>query len=175
MPKQLEKGVWRQTKGKKMSDVAKQLLQGSRNIDRMKSEIHETVSIILGLMKGSKEFISQFKDGRCAIGFSDSPLGMEEPILPGQCIWYISYCNHRICDELGRLDVECIIDYDRSKHMNQQTYGYTLIRGEKKFSIKNIEVVYDSLNGFVCDIFKRYPIIQEKCQPFLDAVEKFQS
>ncbi len=130
------------------------ILRGSRNIDRMKSEIVQIINMVLGCLEpksiesllGNYNRVFDFQDGFWKI----------YSITSGGKVVVI--CRKRIPRLAHRLET------DREAFNNCEHPQFTNGVGDVKF-------VYESLSFFVLGMIKDFPELELKLQPFLDASE----
>ena len=148
-------------------EIAKQLIKGSRNIDRMRSEIEQLVKMLIG-------YVRQTSGGRKVSLFceqeSDSPSGM--------CKWYV----HGIVGgkpEEETLLVDCRV---HDKHTGNMVLAFTSSdrfassdkkKPEVKLSVEDVQAVHESLSTLVECLLCRLPSLSEKWEPLLRASTAF--
>ncbi|MFZ2038585.1 MAG: hypothetical protein WAV11_01430 [Minisyncoccia bacterium] len=145
----LAKKFLRWLKEKMFKNVARKLLRGSRNIDLMKSETHETISIIIGLM-----------DDRCDYDYEMN----FDCKISHFCRWIIYK------KQPGKSHkVKCFLWVDG---INERTaYDSEKVRGGIPYL--EAQFIYESLPLFIEGLFIKFPELRALSKPFLMASKKF--
>ena len=130
-------------------ELARQLVIGQQNLDRMKQDIHATINLILGLVGKTNDL---FLNEKRQLVFESS-----------HCKWTIQATSSKlptgvgvICDRKVGSSLSTVI----STHWNSIT-----------LRLGDIEDVYDDLPVFVETMIMQFGL-QESVAPFLRAVQK---
>lgn len=151
--KPTERSLRDKEKAMDAKEVVTRLIRGSHNIDRMRKEIKEIVSIIMGCVRphlpvnfyvGGEQFEFKFlsSSGVSWWGFANRGPGNYE---------YQVYCSF----ETG----------------NEKLKVYIMVSGRvlDEVAAVNVQRVYDSLDVFVEGILKQLPSLQNEMKPLIDA------
>jgi len=144
------------------------LIRGSRNTDRMKKEIFEVVSLIVGFLR--THAIECLRDKLEHKTFNvnyefcvrTAPQGMLEPIPYSWCVRA----------GFNKNSVATNVDFIVSCSLGEKTL-VCVHTGSITVELVNVEEVYNMLDVFVNGIFDRFPRVRELCEPLLKAANKF--
>ena len=129
------------------SDFVRQLIDGSRKIDQMKSEVEQVVKMICGMLKyctGASHIVR-------SESFSDSC-----------CKWTVSVSIGNIDTKRDVVVVECWSTYIA------HTLAFTNL-ANYPFHTETAEDVYDSLPVFVAGMLEMFPELEKQWVPMIRA------
>lgn len=135
------------------------LLQGSHNLDRMKKEVEELISMLIGL---------------APISNSGPTTEITTTFADEQIEWVITGKIYLMSPRESHLSVECWLLY---KIGNTGSTGRTASYTTKNnwwgaCPRENIQRTHDGLLVFVKGMIETFPDLQEYLKPFLTAAEK---
>lgn len=138
------------------TDIAQQLLRGSQNIDRMKSEVHQVIRMVIGLAQICRE-------GR-------TPKIINETFKSETCVWEVkgkTVYSSREVPEIFSVQchtVEGVIAYSIS---GRSGFGAHLIY------TSNVHLVHADLHTFVEGMLRTLPELAEEWKPLIKAADRF--
>jgi len=142
--------------GQKMSSkgLTRELIVGSKAIDRMREEISSIVSMVVGMV--SSRYVTEWRTlvkGPDIIAFNSSECEWKIHILKNQCLSV--YCGL----------INSPIDYVVYFYMTTPPHGTTTIK------LQYVKKVHDALPVFIEGMVKTFPFLTERWQPVLDAAD----
>ena len=141
-------------------NIVAQLVQGSKNIDCMKAEIWMVVQMILGFVR--------------VLETTDLEFGTD------QCKWGVHLIGQSKKDREANMwreshRAECLIRILPGSEGGHTAFSPNYIGNWAGNSLKDVEVVYDSLPTFVEGMLREFPELEQKIAPILKASSKFPS
>ncbi|MEI6420153.1 MAG: hypothetical protein WCO30_00835 [bacterium] len=128
-------------------NTAMRLLRGSQAIDRMRSDVNKVISMIRGLLPG----MGVWK--------------IDERFVFEKTTWTIT----GVTSYSEGNTFECWIPVDKGLEGVYKNDGRSA-----HLCPKDVETVYDDLPLFVDSLLKKYPVLKQRLQPFLDVADKFE-
>jgi hypothetical protein len=138
-------------------ETVRLLVSGSAEIDRMKRESVQVVSMVLGLIKpGIQNDGFQLRDESVSpswlvTGYSSSAVKGHTFVMTASCFFMI--------------DTE--VSEDRRKTLFDYVVGYPTTTSE--FRGGDVRELYNSLPSFLELVVRNFPSVKDRMQPFLDA------
>ncbi len=131
--------------------TAKQLIDGSDNINRMKAEICRVTSMIFSLVERTNAFVLEesFEIDDC----------------PDEVIWKVKVSSFVPALSKFRLSATCTMP------PGWGGVGYSTVDDSFK-SVEAVSVVYDSLDAFVAGMLEQFPSLGQHLRPYVTAAEK---
>jgi len=132
-------------------NIAQQLVQGSKNIDRMKAEIWMVVQMILG-------FLKDYTDVKMKMEFEND-----------NSSWHVRYSRGKYC-----YMVECWVRPFLGSTGWRTAFSPLVFRVNwSVYDFESVEKVYDNLHVFVEGMLREFPELKQKIAPILKASQKF--
>lgn len=125
-------------------DIANQLVNGSRNIDKMKSDMHDIISMMNGILHNYRSIM------------------MSKKIISNKSEWRVFTMN-------DSMYIECWVTVGKEK----AKLVYSNEGGAKLPSIEGVQDAYESLPDFITQMFSFFPELKEKCLPIIRAADVF--
>ncbi len=143
-------------------NIVEKLLRGSRNIDRMKSEVHQLVQIVIGLAHKS-------------IGRGASVVEIHETFEDKSCKWQVEGMMGTLYKARNKIHVQCTVKLPCAPpHQDHfiQCVGYCS-ESRVPFHSEHAQQVYQNLHAFAEGMLRVIPDIKDEMKTFLDASEVF--
>ncbi len=138
--------------------IVERLLRGSRNIDRMKVEVHQLVQMVIGLALRSNALGARVRD-------------VEEVFENESCKWEVRGEMGSLDKTENRIHVRCNVKL-HCDAPNQDHYimcvGYCS-ETRSPFHSEHTQQVYQNLRAFVEGMVRVFPGIEDEMKMFLDA------
>ena len=132
------------------NNIASQLLQGSRNIDRMREEIKQLVSMVLGSLRNDMVKHDPIIDVNWKFNFGDNE-------------WQVT----RVSGPLCHLKVLFVV-----WHGLKKDFIYTSDENFREpFSSDNVQRVHEGLSVLVTGILEQYPFAKDGLNHFFEAAK----
>ena len=141
------------------ANIVDKLLRGSRNMDRMKSETHQIVKMVLGLVPQHRLFPEDDGTFQGFLEFNNET-----------CCWKIQELSE------GTTMVTCYVpleDPETRKIRLNESYRY-LVDLPPHHATRLVYATHQSLPVFVEGMMKTFPELQERMKSLLEASELFQ-
>ena len=135
--------------------IAQQLLNGSRNIDRMRIEVHQIVKMVVGLA--------------CKFDGTHRPIKLYENFGSGSHKWEVTGETYSWDPRPDKIIVKC-----RQKvAMGGYRLVYSSHDGEIYFRTETVQPVYENLHLFVNGMLSAVPELADKLKPLINASSVF--
>lgn len=142
--------------------IVEELLRGSRNIDRMKVEVHQLVKMVIGFAHRS--------NGRGA-----SVVEIYETFEDKSCKWQVEGVMGSLDKTRNKIHVQCTVKLPCAPpHQDHfiQCVGYCS-ETRVPFHSDHVQQVYQNLHAFVEGMLRVVPDIKDEMKTFLDASKVF--
>ncbi len=138
-----------------MTNIVRQLLDGSEALNQMKKEIDAIVKMVVGMVRESD--IMRWK-----YDHDSTPTGrLREVFHSDDCEWEIAFNDER------KFDVECRLIGTICKKGDVMNYVYSTRR--QGIELCYIQEVHRCLPVFIEKMAEAFPNLKERWQPLLDA------
>ncbi len=128
-------------------NTAATLIRGAQNIDRMKKEVHQVATALIGMLNGERFpydgqniFEREFKIGGCRWCLEVKVMDLSRKS------WAEKACLSCSAADVG--------------------LAYSTREGQIPFRTSSVQIVHESLSGLIEAIFEAYPKVRKQCEPF---------
>ncbi len=133
------------------------LLRGQEKLDRMKADIHETISIIVRLAHSEYDF-----------GEWGGETG-NVTCKSRRCLWSLTLSKD------GDFRLSC---FELNRNGTKKSEALRLYSGNapettsRDLTLDQVEHVYDDLPTFMKEVFRQFPRVAKRARPFISAGRK---
>ena len=138
--------------------IAQQLLNGSRNIDRMRIEVHQIVKMVVGLA--------------CKFDGTHRHIKLNETFVSGSHKWEVIGETYSWDPKPDKIIVKCL--------QKVAMGGYELVYSSRDgeiceiyFHTETVQSVYENLHVFVNGMLSVVPELADKLKPLINASSVF--
>lgn len=135
------------------AEITRRLILGSHKVDRMKSEVHETVMMILGTLR------------KCiGVGIVNEVISCES----STCLWEITLTINPLDFERRVVRLECWTKLGYGRGLG---YAVDEPTGKQRipFYAVNVQTIWEDLPTFVAGMYGRFPELLKELEPFIKA------
>jgi len=144
------------------TNIVEQLLRGSQNIDRMQSEVHQLVKMVIGFARRSNNRVA-------------SCVEIYETFENKTCKWEVRGVMGSLDKSKNKIHVQCTVKLPCGAPYQDhftQSVGYCS-ETWVPFHSEYTQQVYQNLHAFVEGMLQVIPSIKNEMKTFLDASEMF--